>query len=494
MGKPKHTLDALRAALVSLCLTLATLASALPTDSIVHITAQRWSVDYSMPWRVQSMQPSTGSGIYLGKGKVLTNAHVVQNPMRIRVSASHAASELRAELSFLSEESDLALLRLDPAEAESIFTPIRMGKPPKVGDKVTALGFPSGFTSQAATQGIISRIDDESYSHTSRSLPLLQVDAAINGGSSGGALLVNGKLVGVTFQHAPDLEGVGHAIPLGIIRQFLEDIEDGAVDGLPNLGIQTRPVLNPSKRAFYGLGQDQYALEIIEVSGHARQNGLEEGDLIMAFNGTQLGRDGSISGFPGLQMTMAVAHSQMGEKIWLKIKRNGQTLTRNITLAHRWTDHFLVPIAENESPPAWLNVGGVILIELDEGYREGRDSYPSFLRYLSNQYLETGDDCPSSAVIVANVLPHDVNSGYDYWIHDQVVEINGAKVQNFQHLNYLVNSAKNPWIEMVTSPYRGRITMSREDMLQANAELEKIWGLPAASHPAPPSSLEGICH
>ncbi|MCC4307083.1 hypothetical protein LL252_00745 [Alcanivorax marinus] len=63
MGQHPFTLDFLRTGFAVLLLAIASTASGLPRDSIVHVTAQRWSVDYSMAWRIDSIQPSTGSGI-----------------------------------------------------------------------------------------------------------------------------------------------------------------------------------------------------------------------------------------------------------------------------------------------------------------------------------------------------------------------------------------------------------------------------------------------
>lgn len=482
-----------RASLFTTLLVASTTLHALPKDSIAYIAVQQWTVDHAFPWRIDNIVSGTGSGVYLGNGQFLTNAHVVQNPQRIQILSENAQHELSAELTFISEESDLAIITTPPQEADKIFSPIRLGKKAETGDEVTAIGFPGGLLSIATTKGVISRIYDDSYAHTGRTLPIIQMDAAVNGGASGGALTINNKLVGIVSQNAPDLQSVGHAIPLPVLHQFIADTKDGKVDGLPDLGIQTRPVTNSSKRNYYGLREDQHALEINEVSGFARANGLQEGDLILEYNESPLNRYGSISNNSQLDITTAVALSQIGDSISLKILRDRKPLTVDITLSKTWSDHFLVPIDKNERPPSWVNFGGIIIVEMNDGYLTNKEEYPSYFDMLSSAYVEN-HDCRSGAVIISNILPHPANNSYSLWIDERITKVNGEKVRNIDHLNFLINTAKSDWIELVTWPYHGIITMSKEDMLKANADLQGDWEIGSNSNSEPPSSLAEACH
>lgn len=467
-------------------------AQALPKKSIALVAAQQWKIDHSFPWRIDSITSGTGSGVYLGGGNFLTNAHVVQNPQRIQVLNENAENEFSAKLTFISEESDLAVITVDNTMVDKVFEPASFGKNVEVGDEVTAMGFPGGLLSLAATKGVISRVYDDNYAHSGRTLPIIQVDAAVNGGASGGALLIKNKVVGIISQNVPDLQSVGHAIPLPVIKQFIKDTEDGVINGLPDLGIQTRPVTNLSKRNYYGLAKGQHALEIIETSGFAKENGLQEGDLILEYNDEPLTRYGGITGHPELDISTAVALSQIGDTVWLKLLREGVTLTRNISLSHTWSDHFVVPIVKNGQTPSWINFGGIILVEMNDGYLSDRDDYPDFLDTLNNAYIKNSE-CKSRAVIISNILPHSVNSGYSYWTEERITKANGVEVKSFEHLNYIINNTHSDWIELVTWPYQGRIILSRKDMLNANKELQAEWGLESNSKPAPPSSLDAIC-
>jgi S1-C subfamily serine protease len=473
--------------LVSACST------ALPRDSVVHLEVQSWSLDHRYPWRIDEVETSYGSGVYLGRGLILTNAHVVQNPQQITISAADLRITMAGKLVHISEEADLALVEVDTQLADRWFSPIRFDGDLKVGDEIQTLGFPGATTTQALTSGVVSRISTSTYLHSGRELQVIQVDAAINGGASGGALLKNGKLAGILFQMSADEQNVGHVIPMRVIRQFLADMADGRIDGAPELGVAYEYVLNPMKRARHGLDDDRHALEVFEVSAFAQNAGLQVGDLILGMDGMMVGAGGWLQGEKNLSLRLAVAEKQIGNSITLTLMRDGKTFSHILKLQKRWSDHYLVPIPHNDVWPAWISVAGVVLVEMNDGYFASVDEASRFLNSLASEYV-TDAECPQSAVIIANVLPHSANQDYAFWLQERIVEVNGARIQNFQHLNYLVKSATDPWIEMTTAPSGGRLVFERAALAAIDSEINAAWQLPENPFPAPPDSLSGICH
>ena len=487
MRKPPICLIAVVLLLMSAC------SNAIPQDSVVHIETQSWTLDHRYPWRVDDIATLYGSGVYLGRGLVLTNAHVVENPQQIVVSAANQLVRMTGQLAHISEEADLALIKLDTEQADRWFIPIRFDGELKIGDLVQTMGFPGGVMAPALTSGVVSRISTERYAHSGRWLQVIQVDAAINSGASGGALLRNGKLAGIMFQMASDQENVGHVIPMRVIRQFLLDAADDRVDGIPSLGIAVEQVLNPMKRTRYALDDERHGIEIIEGSAYALAAGLPVGDMILAVDGKNIGAGGWLQDEQDTSLELAIAERQIGDSITLTLQRDNRVFDHVIKLKHRWSDHYMVPIPASGVWPAWLSIAGVVMIELNDGYFESVEDASDFLEALSNEYV-ADSECRQSAVIIANVLPHAANQGYASWQEERIIEVNGASVQNFQHLNYLVNSAKDPWIEMVTAPSGGRLVFERAALADINAEIAGNWQLPESPFPAPPDSLSGICH
>ena len=338
--------------LAPILLLICACSSAIPRDSVVHIETQNWSLDHRYPWRIDDIGSMYGSGVYLGRGLVLTNAHVVQNPQQIVISAANQLVRMTGQLAHISEEADLALVQLDTEQADRWFKPIRFDGDLQVGDTVQTLGFPGGGMAPALTSGVVSRISIERYAHSGRRLQVIQVDAAINGGASGGALLRNGKLAGILFQMAPDQQNVGHVIPMRIIRQFLVDAADDKIDGAPSLGIAGEQVLNPMKRARYALGEDRHGIEVVEVSAYAQRAGLQVGDLILAMNGKIIGAGGWLQDESDVSLELAIAERQIGDSIILTLQRDGRVFDRSVKLEQRWSDHFLLPIPSSGNWPA----------------------------------------------------------------------------------------------------------------------------------------------
>lgn len=169
---------------------------------------------------------STGSGIIVGaNGYVLTNAHVISDAGTITVTlldgAEYAASVIRAE-----EDDDLALIKVDATDLPT--ASIAETTSLQVGQVAIAIGSSLGTYPGSVTMGIISAIDreidlSEGRGQTIHLTDLIQTDAAINQGNSGGALLdASGSVIGITTAIASAAQGVGFAIPIQAAAALLE--------------------------------------------------------------------------------------------------------------------------------------------------------------------------------------------------------------------------------------------------------------------------------
>merc|ERR1712232_1543804 len=138
----------------------------------------------------------------------------------------------------ICHEVDLALLSVDDEEALEGIVPLPLAKPdtlPRVFDKVHVVGYPVGGDAVSVTEGVVSRVEVQEYSHSQRAGLALTVDAAINSGNSGGPLLdaATSNIVGVAFQKlvARGVELQGHAVPAPLIHRFLREVEVAAEKG-----------------------------------------------------------------------------------------------------------------------------------------------------------------------------------------------------------------------------------------------------------------------
>lgn len=177
---------------------------------------------------------SQGSGFAIGSNTVITNAHVVTNEEDV-VLYDYGGTAYKASVYLKDRNFDIAVLSVEHAE----FSPLSVGNcdDSKVGDDIYAIGAPKsmGYT---LTKGVISNKKREIGKYT-----YVQIDAAINSGNSGGPLLNNkGEVIGVNSMKLADVEGIGLAIPMQSVTEFIENngivlTEDDLVEGeLPFTG------------------------------------------------------------------------------------------------------------------------------------------------------------------------------------------------------------------------------------------------------------------
>jgi 2-alkenal reductase len=215
--------------------------------AVVEITATVM-MDIDIPehddLELDPSQSSQGSGFIIDEqGHILTNFHVVNDATEVR-AILHDDRVLAVEIVGTDRESDLALLRVDPHEVAGV-TPLPLGDSgaSRPGQMAVALGSPYGL-SGSVTVGVISGIGRSLQSTSSRLITeLLQTDAAVNPGNSGGPLLNSaGEVVGINTAIEIASNGIGYAIPINLAKSLLPALLDGGEVGTPWLGISGQPV------------------------------------------------------------------------------------------------------------------------------------------------------------------------------------------------------------------------------------------------------------
>ncbi len=288
----------------------------------------------SIKYDVQSFQQrmiqnqSLGSGVIMSaEGYILTNYHVVSGADQI-VVALQDGRQLDAVLIGQDSVTDLAVLFVEAKNLPVI--PQQADIEPQVGDLVLAIGNPLNL-GQSITQGIVSGTGRAGLGSNSYS-DLMQMDAAINQGNSGGALVnSNGVLVGINtaaFQRQRNIEvqGIFFAVPYKLAHTvMLKLIKHGkVVRGY--LGMRGLPVINAAGERQISTGQQFYGVlvEVVEPFGPADQSGLQQGDIILAINKTPLN---SVN-----QALDIVAEAEPDTVLELSIERKGQKMTINCKL------------------------------------------------------------------------------------------------------------------------------------------------------------------
>ncbi|HEU4729784.1 MAG TPA: trypsin-like peptidase domain-containing protein, partial [Kofleriaceae bacterium] len=373
---------------------------------------------------------SGGSACIVPGHRILTNAHVVSHNLYIQALKPGDPKKYTARVIHVDHDTETALLTVDDPQFFDGTTPVRFGELPHRNAKVAVYGFPMGGNDLCVTAGIVSRIEVRPYTHSQRHLLALQTDAAINPGNSGGPVFMNDELIGIAFQSykQKDLEKSGYVVPIPIIRHLFEDLDDGEITGVPDLGIYWQKIENDSLRDYVGLTRGRTGVLITRVvHGSSADGVLAEGDVLTAIDGTPVAADGSIPlrTHDRVHFSYLVSRHQIGGKVGVEILRHGQPLQLAITLRKLVA---LVPPPQPERRPSYFIFAGLVFLPLTYDYMttwKWENVTPRFKHYYYNRLPSARHE---QIVLVNQVLAHDINVGY-HQIHGAVVErINGIDI------------------------------------------------------------------
>ena len=303
----------------------------LVSPSVVVITTEQ--VVYSQwSWYGQNqVESGAGSGVIISSdGYILTCAHVVDGASSITVTIGD--TDYTATLVGEDTTSDIAVIKID---ADGL-TPATVGNSDslKVGQSVMAVGNPLGELGGTVTGGMISALNRSvtiQGSSSVNTMSLIQMDASVSPGNSGGGLFnMNGELVGIVNakSSSSDAEGLGFAIPINdAIKVAQELLENGYVTGRPYLGITYLAVTDAQTAS--QLGVNAYGVYVVEVvkGGPAEKAGLQAGDRIVSVDGTEIASKDDLG-------TLMQKHAA-GDTLSITIAREGQMQTINVTLGEK---------------------------------------------------------------------------------------------------------------------------------------------------------------
>ena len=309
--------------------------SEMVSPSVVVITTEQ--VVYSQwSWYGQNqVESGAGSGVVISSdGYILTCAHVVSGASNITVTIGD--DDYTATVVGEDSTSDVAVLKIDA----NGLTPAVVGDSDTltVGDNVLAVGNPLGELGGTVTSGIVSALNRSvsiQGSSSVNTMSLIQMDASVSPGNSGGGLFnMNGELVGIVNAKSSDsdAEGLGFAIPVNdAVKVAQELLENGYVTGRPYLGISYYAVTDAQTAA--QLGVNAYGVYIVEVvkGGPADKAGLQAGDRIVSVDGSEVATQSDLG-------TLMQDH-KAGDTIEITVARGGQMQTVTVTLGEKGAEN-----------------------------------------------------------------------------------------------------------------------------------------------------------
>ena len=277
---------------------------------------------------VVSVRTGDGSGtgfLVDSNGTIVTNAHVVGTSDQVQVRFNDKGSYHDAQVLSVDASTDLAAIKVDESDAQGV-QPLKLADSDaaKVGDSVVAIGYPLGLD-RTATAGIVSGLERQIRSPNGFSIDkVIQTDAAVNPGNSGGPLLNDkGEVIGVNSQIATAAGGgegnvgIAFAIPANTVKQVLPDLESGTAPKHAYLGLQTTQA------------QSGDGAQIAEATagGPAQRAGLQTGDVVTKVDGSAIASPDDVA--------QAISDNKPGDRVEVTVRRNGSDQTVKVTLGQR---------------------------------------------------------------------------------------------------------------------------------------------------------------
>lgn len=285
-------------------------------------------------WGQLQLVQGAGSGVIVrDDGYIATNYHVIQGANKVEVTL-HSGETYTANIIGSDPTNDIAVIKIDAKDLSTVT--IGNSSTVDVGDLAVAIGNPLGQLGGTATSGIISALD-RTLEVEGTTLTLLQTDAAINGGNSGGGLFNSrGELIGIVESKASavGVEGLAFALPINNVSGIINDmIENGgsaqAAAGTPAVGVVISEVSEDNAQ-YYGL--ESAGVYIAQVTGeNAQKAGFQEMDRIISFNGKAISSSN--------EFITLVRKCKIGDTVTIVVSRNGQEIEIKTVLEELQTNN-----------------------------------------------------------------------------------------------------------------------------------------------------------
>jgi S1-C subfamily serine protease len=319
-------------------------------DSVVYVTSTVYQTTFFLQ-QVPVKEMGSGFIINAAEGQILTNNHVVSGSSQVEVTLGDQ-SRYKAQILVKDRVNDLALIKIEPKKKLSH---LNLGDSDRlqVGQKVLAIGNPFGLAG-TLTVGVVSALGRNIQGENNQDLEgMIQTDAAINSGNSGGPLLDSqGNVIGINTAiygggNGGGNVGIGFAMPINRAKAMLDDFRSGKRLAPARLGVTTLPVSGDLARALKLPESGGLLIQSITRGTAAEQAGLHGpdnsvivgnyripvgGDLITAVDGKPVEEQDAV--------TRALSRKHAGEIMTLTIFRGGRSIDLNVTLGEAPEERF----------------------------------------------------------------------------------------------------------------------------------------------------------
>ena len=417
--------------------------------SVVQISVKWEPRSPTTPWKRETPTNIGGSGVVIGPGRILTNAHVADQASEILIESSQTSLPIQVELLAIDRSRDLALLGTTDETFIKNHPPIAfLDGLPKEGARVIVMGYPVGGDALSTTSGVISRTEWADVGNGGEPGMRVQVDAAVNHGNSGGPAFVDGVIAGLAFSglDSAEADNISYLIATEEIQRFLDEAKTGEIDGDSVWNVSYQTLENPALRAKLGVASDVTGVVVITQRGGP----LEAWDIITKVNGQSVDNKGqiTIAGDRKVALECAVGRfvsTETAKMIAVEIIRAGAPMTLDIPVLVR-TKRVISDYPDGNFPYAMY--GPLVFSPLSDSLLREVRGWMMFAQSPITPYVQ--DDRPSEGMqfvsVASPLLSSPIARGYEVAPGQTVKSVNGKTFANFREFAKVLSDLKDEYV------------------------------------------------
>ncbi len=423
--------------------------SIIRSDSIVKVNATSQSFSPHIPWQKQPPGARRGLGVVLGGRRILVTAQMVADATYIELELPESGQKLPAKVLAVDYEANVALLIASalPVKTEEFFAtlkPMAVDASARIGDSLSILQ--TGRVGDLIVSPMrVSKVMTQPYVVETAAFLVYEATGIIRSEANSFTLPVvkGGKLAALLLRY-DNKNQVATLLPAPIIAHFLKDVEDGKYEGFPSLGVEIQQTQDEQFREYLGMKNDVKGAFISGVAkdASAEKIGVKEGDIVLSINEFSVDSRGDYQDpqYGALSISHIVrGRSFVGDKVEMKVLRDGKELMLKGELLRKQPDSYLVPPYIFDRGPNYVMMGGLLFQELSQPYLEafGGDRQSGAVLRLSHiadhpeEYEKQGR---KKLVFLSAVLPTPSVQGYERLGGQVVNTVNGQKITDLAAL------------------------------------------------------------
>jgi hypothetical protein len=457
--------------------------------SVVRVNSTNQDYDFFRPWAKKSPREIHGLGAVLPGNRVLVTAQLIANHTYVELERAETGKRTAARVVCVDYESNLALLEPTAENFLAGLKPLDLAVDCVVGDRVDILQLEAN-DALVTTAGPITTVEVSRYQleNTEFLLYRLSVPLQYREGSFTAPVIRDGKLAGLLMRYDPRTQEVD-VLPAPVIEHFLKDADSGTYHGFPHAGMEYAPTRDPQLRQFAKVPAGQGGIYVTEVAkdSPAGQAGLQVGDVVVDLDGHAIDQDGDYEEplYGRISLSYLITtRSFVGQKLGVKLFRQGQPQSLEITLAHKSPEDYVSEPYVIDHQPRYFVADGLIFQDLSRQYLkewgvDWQKQAPQRLVYLDRYQSSLVPEGRKRIVILSQTLPVASNVGYEELKYLVVTKVNGVPINSLDDLPAALAKPTDGYSKIEFEDFPKEIFIDAAHLAEDNKNVKESYSLPA---------------